>query len=326
MGLVVQDRTFLEALDDKARKDLLRISAERTFRPDEHLLLERDDSTHVLVLVEGWAVVSTAVERSSARLILALRRRGEVVGEMAAFGNATRSATVTALGPVRALVVSGARFRAFVGRDAQVGALLMTQFAARLRTADEERRALASLTVLQRVAARLLELAELQGHPDPRSERPGAARGPVPGGEEPRPGASGRIPGGAARTQGRASAGGAGTGTGTGPRGTAAMGRPTRQDGSRAVPVPVPVPSLASPDRRPVSSPRPPADEFPVLAELAQHDLADAVGATREAVAKALRLLRSAGVVRTRPRRVELIDRDALRLLAAGGNIGFPGR
>ncbi|WP_228023424.1 Crp/Fnr family transcriptional regulator [Streptomyces acidicola] len=322
MGLVVQDRTFLEALDDKARKDLLRISGERTFRPDEHLLLERDDSTHVLVLVEGWAVVSTAVERSSARLILALRRRGEVVGEMAAFGNATRSATVTALGPVRALVVSGARFRAFVGRDPQVGALLMTQFAARLRTADEERRALASLTVLQRVAARLLELAELQGHPAPRSERPGAARGPVPDGEEPRPGAGARIPGGAARTQGRAAAGGAGTGTGTGPRGTAAMGRPTRQEGPRAVPVP----SLASPDRRPVSSPRPPADEFPVLAELAQHDLADAVGATREAVAKALRLLRSAGVVRTRPRRVELIDRDALRLLAAGGNIGFPGR
>ncbi|MEV6589060.1 Crp/Fnr family transcriptional regulator [Streptomyces acidicola] len=325
---MVQDRTFLEALDDKARKDLLRIGAERTFRPDEHLLLERDDSTHVLVLVEGWAVVSTAVERSSARLILALRRRGEVVGEMAAFGNATRSATVTALGPVRALVVSGARFRAFVGRDPQVGALLMTQFAARLRTADEERRALASLTVLQRVAARLLELAELQGHPDPRSERPGAACGPVPGGEEPRPGAGGRIPGGAAGTQGRAAAGGAGTGTGTGPgtgsRGTAAMGRPTRQEGPRAVPVPVP--SLASPDRRRVSSPRPPADEFPVLAELAQHDLADAVGATREAVAKALRLLRSAGVVRTRPRRVELIDRDALRLLAVGGNIGFPGR
>ncbi|MEY7981635.1 helix-turn-helix domain-containing protein, partial [Streptomyces pilosus] len=70
----------------------------------------------------------------------------------------------------------------------------------------------------------------------------------------------------------------------------------------------------------------PAADGSPVLAQLAQHDLADAVGATREAVAKSLRLLRAAGVVRTRPRRIELVDRDALRLLAAGGDIGFPAR
>ncbi|WP_330347542.1 Crp/Fnr family transcriptional regulator [Streptomyces sp. NBC_00582] len=287
MGLVVQDRTFLEALTADARKELHRISAERTFRPDEHLLMERDESTHVLVLLEGWAVVSTAVDRSSARLILALRRKGEVVGEMAALGDATRSATVTALGPVRALVVSGARFRAFVGRDPEIGGLLMAQLVARLRTADEERRALASLTVLQRIAARLLELAELQGNPAPTS-----AGGPVP------------APAGAA-------------GTGADVRadvraGARAGGRPGGA-GARC------------PAHEPTES-RPRADDYPVLAELAQHDLADAVGATREAVAKALRLLRGAGVVRTRPRRVELIDRDALRLLAAGGNIGFPAR
>ncbi|WP_329552532.1 Crp/Fnr family transcriptional regulator [Streptomyces sp. NBC_00696] len=243
MALVVQDRTFLDVLGAEARKDLLRISAERTFRTDEHLLLEQDDSSHVLVLLEGWAVVSTATDRSSARLILALRRRGELVGEMAALGGIARSASVTALGPVRALVVPGARFRAFAGRDPEVSALLMAQLVSRLRTADEERRTLASLTVIQRVAGRLLELEELQ----------------------------------------RAASGSAGTGD-TGGTG----------------------------------------DAFPVLAQFAQHDLADAVGATREAVAKSLRLLRTAGVVRTRPRRIELIDHDALRLLAAGGNIGFP--
>ncbi|MEV0244052.1 Crp/Fnr family transcriptional regulator [Streptomyces sp. NPDC050674] len=239
MALVVQDRTFLDVLSAEARKDLFRISVERTFRADEHLLREQDDSSHVLVLLAGWAVVSTATDRSSARLILALRRRGELVGEMAALGGIPRSASVTALGPVRTLVVPGARFRAFAGRDPEVSALLMAQLVSRLRTSDEERRTLASLTVIQRVAGRLLELGELQ---------------------------------------------------------RAASGQAGMRD----------------------------ADEFPVLAQFAQHDLADAVGATREAVAKSLRLLRAAGVVRTRPRRVELIDHDALRLLAAGGNIGFP--
>ncbi|MEU3442244.1 hypothetical protein AB0926_08595 [Streptomyces griseoincarnatus] len=63
MALVVQDRTFLDALSDEARKDLLRISVERTFRADEHLLREQDDSSHVLVLLAGWAVVSTKAQR-----------------------------------------------------------------------------------------------------------------------------------------------------------------------------------------------------------------------------------------------------------------------
>ncbi|MBV2355262.1 Crp/Fnr family transcriptional regulator [Streptomyces sp. J2-1] len=243
MALVVRDRTFLDVLGATARKDLFRISAERTFRADEHLLLEQDGSSHVLVLLAGWAVVSTATDRSSARLILALRRRGELVGEMAALGGIARSATVTALGPVRALVVPGARFRAFAGGDPEVSALIMAQLVSRLRTADEERRTLASLTVLQRVAGRLLELTEVQRTAD---------------------------------------------------------GVPAGRDAGR------------------------PGDDVPVLAQFAQHDLADAVGATREAVAKALRLLRAAGVVRTRPRRIELIDHDALRLLAAGGNIEIP--
>lgn len=285
MGLTVQDRTFLDALDDEARKDLFRIGAERAFRPDEHLLLEQDDSSHVLVLLDGWAVVSTATDRSSARLILALRRRGELLGEMAALGGVTRSATVTALGPVRALVVSGVRFRAFAGRDPRVGALLMAQLVARLRTADEERRALASLTVLQRVAARLLELGELQSFPG--AEHGQAGQDARNGGNAPARAARGQVPG--ARTEA----------PGGGVRG-------------RTAPAP--------------GSAHPAGEEFPVLAQLAQHDLADAVGATREAVAKSLRLLRGAGVVRTRPRRIELVDRDALRLLATGGNIDFPTR
>ncbi|WP_307535794.1 Crp/Fnr family transcriptional regulator [Streptomyces sp. V3I8] len=323
------DRTFLEALDTEARKDLLRISAERAFRPGEHLLLEQDDSTHVLVLLEGWAVVSTATDRSSARLILALRRRGELIGEMAVLGSVTRTATVTALGPVRALVVSGSRFRAFAGRDPRVGALLMAQLVARLRSSDEERRSLASLTVMQRVAAKLLELGELQSAPDPGhghtgtaagSGKPPATLGPVPGarargfgGGAGEAGGRERTPGGAEPAQRHSAAAGAGAHLARTP------GRPADPDGPRAVPV------SGVADQGPAGA-HPPGDESPVLAELAQHDLADAVGATREAVAKSLRLLRGAGVVRTRPRRIELIDRDALRLLAAGGNIGFPAR
>lgn len=51
---------------------------------------------------------------------------------------------------------------------------------------------------------------------------------------------------------------------------------------------------------------------------LPQHDLAAAVGATREAVAKALRLLREQDVVRTAHRTVVVLDMRVLVLLAEG--------
>jgi CRP/FNR family transcriptional regulator, cyclic AMP receptor protein len=233
MGLVVQGKPFLDALTGQARQEVLGMGTERRFAAQEHLLRESERGSHVLVLLEGWAVVSTATDRASARLILALRGPGELVGEMAVLDGAPRSATVIALGPVRAVVITGDRFRRFIARNPQANGLLMTQLVARLRTSDDERRLLASLTVLQRLAARLLEFAGL-----PQNQGARAAQ----------------HPGGA------------------------------------------------------------------VLVDLSQHDLAAAVGATREAVAKALRLLRDARVVSTGQRRIHLVDQTVLGLLAAGGS------
>ncbi|MFE6840951.1 helix-turn-helix domain-containing protein, partial [Streptomyces sp. NPDC057705] len=54
------------------------------------------------------------------------------------------------------------------------------------------------------------------------------------------------------------------------------------------------------------------------VVHLAQDELAATVGATREAVAKALRLLRTQKVVRTGTRMVEILDPALLALLAEG--------
>ena len=50
----------------------------------------------------------------------------------------------------------------------------------------------------------------------------------------------------------------------------------------------------------------------------AQDELAATIGATREAVAKALRLLRTQNIVRTGNRMVEILDPALLALLADG--------
>ncbi|MGW1780942.1 Crp/Fnr family transcriptional regulator [Streptomyces sp. NPDC002143] len=250
MALTNRTEPFLYALARPLREDLLRQGAERPFAPGEHLMLESEPGRHVVVLLDGWSAVSMRTGRSSYRLLLALRGPGELVGEMAMVDGSPRSATVTALGQVRAVVMASDRFRRFIAAHPQAGSLVMAQLAARLRGADEERRSLVSLTVLQRLAARLLEFAELS----------------LRGGET------------------------AGGGTGVGGGGVAGVGGGGGADG--VLPV-----------------------------DLAQHDLADAVGATREAVAKALRPLRDAGVVRTRPRRIEILDRTVLELLATGASL-----
>ncbi|MCP9943881.1 Crp/Fnr family transcriptional regulator [Streptomyces somaliensis] len=225
MSLFGQDRSFLEALSAQDRRALLAEGVPRAYEPGAVMIRERDTSAYVLALLSGWAVVSVGTERG-ARLILALRGAGEVVGDLAAVDRDPRSATVTALGRVRAVSVSGDRFRRFLATRPHATSLIMRQLSTRLRSADVERRSLASETVLQRLAARLAELAERAGRP--------------------------------------------------GPHGT-------------VLEVPLP-----------------------------QHDLAAAIGATREAVAKALRRLREHDVVRTGPRQVVVTDMEELLHLARG--------
>ncbi|MCP9986019.1 MULTISPECIES: Crp/Fnr family transcriptional regulator [Streptomyces] len=232
MSLFGQDLSFLEALSAQDRRALLAEGAPRVYEPGTVMIRERDTSAYVLALLSGWAVVSVGTERGT-RLILALRGAGEVVGDLAAVDRGPRSATVTALGRVRAVAVSGDRFRRFLAARPHATSLIMQQLSARLRSADVERRSLASETVLQRLAARLAELAERAGRP--------------------------------------------------GPRGT-------------VLEIPLP-----------------------------QQDLAAAIGATREAVAKALRVLRERGVVRTAPRRVVVTDMAELLRLAQGRGPGPAG-
>jgi CRP/FNR family transcriptional regulator, cyclic AMP receptor protein len=227
MSLFEDGRPFLHALPADDRRALLALGRPRTYQPSDVVLRENDPTSFVVVILSGWVAVAVETERGS-RVILGLRGAGEIVGDQAAVDHRPRSATVTALGRLEARIIPGDRFRAFLAARPAATVLVMRQLSARLRSADGERRSLASERVLQRLAARLVELAE----------RTGRAEG----------------------------------------------------DGG-AIVVDLPLP---------------------------QHDIAAAVGSTREAVAKALRLLRDQGVVHTGQRRFEVRDIGLLRLLAQG--------
>lgn len=235
MGLLGDELAFARALTGQEHESVMALGSRKRYAADSHLLTEGDRSSHVVIILQGWVTVSVATDRGATRLILGLRGPGELLGEMAALDNHPRSATVRALGPIEAQVISGDAFRRFLALYPRVSGLVMRQLTFRLRSADQERSALASLTVLQRLATRLMELsrAEPAGPFTPSA----SSRGPSPAG---------------------------------------------------------------------------------TVVHLAQDELAATVGATREAVAKALRLLRTQQVVRTGNRMVEILDPALLALLADG--------
>ncbi|MFJ9031482.1 Crp/Fnr family transcriptional regulator [Streptomyces sp. NPDC102274] len=243
MGLLGDELAFARALTDRENESVMALGNRKRFAADARLLTEGDRSTHIMIILRGWATVSVATDRGATRLILGLRGPGELLGEMAALDSHPRSATVRALGPIEAQVISGDAFRRFLALHPRVSGLVIRQLTFRLRSADQERSALASLTVLQRLASRLTELSRAE------------------------------------------------------PSGPYAL-------------------SVAT------SSMAPPSDTGTVPAgavvHLAQDELAATVGATREAVAKALRLLRGQQIVRTGNRRVEILDPALLALLADG--------
>ncbi|MFD9905131.1 Crp/Fnr family transcriptional regulator [Streptomyces sp. NPDC059063] len=227
MSLIEQEQPLLDALRRQDRAALLASGVPRGYEGGDVLLPERATTSYVVAILSGWAVVSVDTERGH-RLILALRGAGELVGELAAVDRRPRSATVTALGHVDAVVIPGDRFRRFLGTNPAASSLVLRQLSSRLRSSDGERRSLASENVLQRLAARLVELAHRIGRRNP--------------------------------------------------------------DGSVTIDLPLP-----------------------------QHDLAASVGSTREAVAKALRLLREQGIVRTATKRLVVTDVEPLLLLAGDG-------
>ncbi|MEU5537943.1 Crp/Fnr family transcriptional regulator [Streptomyces sp. NPDC020362] len=153
---------FLARLEGEDRSALLAFGHELAFSPRMVLIHQHEPSSHVLFLVHGWTKV-TASAANGYEALLALRGPGDIVGESAALTGRPRSATVTALEPVRAVAVEHERFRAFLGRSPAVSFALLGLTADRTRAADRRRLEFASMNVRERFAVLLLDLARTHG-------------------------------------------------------------------------------------------------------------------------------------------------------------------
>ena len=107
-------RSFWNALADPEREALAAAGVEEFFRPGAVLCRAGEDTSQVMVIDSGWVKVSVREGPGGTEKILAVRGQGDVVGERAALTTQARSATVTALDEVSAMVVPAERFAEFL--------------------------------------------------------------------------------------------------------------------------------------------------------------------------------------------------------------------
>jgi CRP-like cAMP-binding protein len=124
-------RSFWNALADPERQALAAAGAEEIFRPGSVLCRAGDDSSQVMIIDAGWVKVSVREGSDAAEKILAVRGQGDVVGERAALMTQVRSATVTALDEVSAMVLPAERFAEFLSSHPHAIEVLHGQVAER---------------------------------------------------------------------------------------------------------------------------------------------------------------------------------------------------
>jgi CRP-like cAMP-binding protein len=156
------EENFLALLDASEREALTRLGASRQFARGAVLMYEGEPGERVMILEAGRVKV-TRVEASGHETLLSIRDPGDIVGELAVVDRGGRLATVTALEPVRALVVAGSVFRAHLASVPGVAVVLLEVVARRFRDTTIKRAQFAASDTLGRVAARIVELSERYG-------------------------------------------------------------------------------------------------------------------------------------------------------------------
>ncbi|MFC0041116.1 Crp/Fnr family transcriptional regulator [Actinomadura rayongensis] len=151
---------FWAALDAGNRAALRASARSRPYAARAPLCVQGDTSDHVVVIERGWAKV-TATTADGHDVVLAVRGPGDLVCESAVLGSRERSATVTALGPLRGLLVPAERFTAFLDANPGLWRLVSGTMVGRLDDASRRLQAQASVKGPRRLAGLLAELAEL---------------------------------------------------------------------------------------------------------------------------------------------------------------------
>ncbi len=155
---------FWSGLTADERAALHRSGTVRRWSRREIVFHEGSVPDIVLVVLTGRVKVSSFTEDGHEAL-LAVRGPGALLGELGVIDHRPRSATVQTLEDMSGIALTADQFQGYLKEYPEAALLLLGTVIDRLRDADRKRVEFGSKGAGQRVAARLLELAERFGHP-----------------------------------------------------------------------------------------------------------------------------------------------------------------
>ena len=149
-------------LDPSEQAALAELGVRRDFPRGAILMYEGEPGERVMLLESGRVKV-TRIEAAGHETLLSIRDPEDIVGELAVIDDGPRLATVTALEPVRALVIASSVFRAHLRNAPGVAVALLEVVTRRFRETTIKRSQFAASDTIGRLAARIVVLAERYG-------------------------------------------------------------------------------------------------------------------------------------------------------------------
>jgi CRP/FNR family transcriptional regulator, cyclic AMP receptor protein len=156
--------SLIAQLAEPERIALLAAGSPVKFPDDGILVLQGDPGDGLYVLTSGMVKVTVAAE-SGTETMLAVRSRGDLIGEFAVLDGEPRTATARAVGAVSAIRISRGRFNEFGQRYPAAQTTITKSLVAKMRAATERHAAERTWGARERVAQVLYELAADYGEP-----------------------------------------------------------------------------------------------------------------------------------------------------------------
>jgi CRP/FNR family transcriptional regulator, cyclic AMP receptor protein len=150
--------SLIAQLTEPERTALLAVGSPVRFADDAIVVLQGDPGDGLYVLTAGMVKVTVAAE-SGTETMLAVRSRGDLIGEFAVLDGMPRTATARAVGAVSAIRISRLKFAEFGQRYPAAQTTITKSLVAKMRAATERHAAERTWGARERVAQVLYELA-----------------------------------------------------------------------------------------------------------------------------------------------------------------------
>jgi CRP-like cAMP-binding protein len=128
--------SLFESMNPKYVKGIAAICTERNFKPGEYLMKQGESGIGLFIILSGKVKVEKA-DASGRTVELAENGPGDIMGEMAVFDGAPRSASVAAAAETTCLVLASWEFNSFLKAHPEAALELLPIVVKRFRETNE---------------------------------------------------------------------------------------------------------------------------------------------------------------------------------------------